>query len=565
MRNKEHHVDFCVVGGGLAGICAAISAARHGIKVAIMQDRPMFGGNASSEIRMWSGGASGMDVRETGIHEEICLENYYRNTNLSYQIWDSVMYEKVRFEPNITVLLNCTCQKADCEDGVIKSVTGWQLTSETYHTVYAKYFSDCSGDSILAPLTGAEYMLGREAKKDFNETIPPDTADKKTMGMSCLFQIRETDHKTTFIPPKWAYKYETDEMLKERPHDAVTNYWWIELGGDKDSIHDTEEMRDELLKIAFGVWDHMKNYGDHGVDNWDMDWIGFLPGKRESRRYVGDYIVTQNDVEAAGPFEDAVAYGGWTMDDHFPEGFYYKGGHPTIYHPAPSPWKIPFRCLYSKNIKNLFFAGRNISVTHAALSSSRVMSTCSLLGQAVGTAAAIAVNDEVSIRGIDIKKLQQQLMDDDCYLPGFTREVSELTKKAKTNAPKLKNGCDRAIGEEYNGYIGKAGDVITYKFDDYEKISKIRLVFDSDLNRPKHNMPCNYPLNQPYYKCPKTLVKSYDIIAVERDGEKVIASDDCNHQRLVCRDVNVCAKEIRLVLKDAHSDDGYRVFSMDLY
>lgn len=117
-------------------------------------------------------------------------------------------------------------------------------------------------------------------------------------------------------------------MLKDRPHDTVTNYWWIELGGDKDSIHDTEELRDELLKIAFGVWDHMKNYGDHGVENWEMDWIGFLPGKRESRRYVGDYIITQNDVEAEGRFDDIIAYGGWTMDDHFPEGFYYDGGHP---------------------------------------------------------------------------------------------------------------------------------------------------------------------------------------------------------------------------------------------
>lgn len=566
MMYKEHHVDFCVVGGGLSGVCAAIAAARRGIKVAIMQDRPMFGGNASSEIRMWSGGAHGDNMRETGIHEEICLENYYRNDSLSFTVWDSVIYGKVRGEKNIEVmLLNCTCQKAECEDGVIKSVTGWQLTSETYHTVYAKYFADCSGDSILAPLTGAEFMLGREAKSDFNETIPPDVADKKTMGMSCLFQIRETDHPTKFIPPDWAYKYETDEMLKERPHDTITNYWWIELGGEHDSIHDTEQMRDELLKIAFGVWDHMKNYGDHGVENWELDWIGFLPGKRESRRYVGDYVVTQNDVEAAGPFDDAIAYGGWSMDDHFPEGFYYKGGHPTIYHPAPSPWRLPYRAVYSKNIKNLFFAGRNISVTHAALSSSRVMSTCSLLGQAVGTAAAIAVNDNKSIREVDVKKLQQHLMDDDCFLPGFDRVQSELTLKAKTDFEAVKNGKDRADDESYNGYIGKKGDVVSYKFDDFEKISKIRLVFDSNLNRPKHNMPHNRFLNEPNFKTPKTLLKAYDIIAVTPEGEKVIVSQDCNYQRFVNHSTDVLANEIKLVLKDAHGEDGYRVISMDLY
>lgn len=566
MMKKEYHVDFCVVGGGLAGVCAAVSAARRGIKVAIMQDRPMFGGNASSEIRMASGGAHGDDNRETGLHEELCLENYYRNDSLSFTVWDSVVYGMVRFEKNIEVmLLNCTCQKAECENGVIKSVTGWQLTSETYHTVYAKYFADCSGDSILAPLTGAEFMLGREAKKDFGERIPPDVADKKTMGMSCLFQIRETDHKVKFIPPKWAYKYETDEMLKERPHDTITNFWWIELGGDHDSIHDTEQMRDELLKIAFGVWDHMKNYGDHGVDNWEIDWIGFLPGKRESRRYVGDYIVTQNDVEAAGPFEDVIAYGGWSMDDHFPEGFYYKGGHPTIYHPAPSPWKLPFRSVYSKNIENLFFAGRNISVTHAALSSSRVMSTCSILGQTVGTAAAIAVNDNKKIREIDVKKLQQHLMEDDCYLPGLTRELSPLTKKAKTETPQLKNGHDRAHGDEYNGFCGKKGDSVCYEFDDFEHISQVRLVFDSNLNRPKHNMPCNYPLYQPNFRTPKTLVRAYDIIAETPEGEKVIASNDNNYQRVQKHDVDVYAKKIKLVLKDAYSDDGYRVFSMDLF
>lgn len=561
MRNREHFVELCVVGGGIAGLCTAIAAARSGIKVALMHDRPVLGGNSSSEIRMWICGAHGENNRETGIVEEIMLENYYRNTNNSFSIWDSILYEKARFEPNIILLLNCTCQNAVMEGRTIKSVEGWQLTTETYHTVYAKYFADCSGDSILAPLSGAEYMLGREAKGDFNETIPPDFADKKTMGMSCLFQIRETDSPKKFIPPYWANKYPTDEHLPYKDHNIDNNFWWIELGGDKDSIHDTEELRDELLKIAFGVWDHMKNYGDHGAENWELDWIGFLPGKRESRRYTGDYIITQNDVESGGKFEDIVAYGGWPMDDHFPEGFNYTKGYPTIFHPAPSPWGIPFKSLYSKNIQNLLFAGRNISVTHAALSSSRVMATCGTLGQAVGTAVAVAVNENVDIRSINIKKLQQKLMHDDCYIPHCKREISDLTQRARCNFDVAKNGFDRPMGDNYNGFIGNTGEYIEYSFDDFEYVSNIKIVFDSNLNRNYNNMPCKFQLNETSFIVPPTLIKEYQIIA----DDKVLFTCNNNYQRIAKHEIDKKIKSIKLVPLATWGDEKFRVFSFDLF
>ena len=341
MKFVEHEADLCVVGGGLAGTCAAVAAARRGIRVVLMQDRPVLGGNASGEIRMWVCGAHGDNNRETGIIEEMELENFYRNTGLSYSVWDSVVYEKAMLEPNLTLLLNCTCQEAMMEGRRIAAVKGWQMTSETYHTVRAALFADCSGDSILAPLTGAEFRLGRESRAEFGEPIAPELADRRTMGNSCLFQIRETDRPQPFIPPEWAYVFPTDDDMPFREHHIGTNYWWIELGGDRDSIHDADALRHELLRIALGVWDHVKNRGDHGADNWVLDWIGFLPGKRESRRYVGDVIITQQDVEAGGPFQDIVAYGGWTMDDHFPAGFGHKESYPTIHHPAPSPWGIP--------------------------------------------------------------------------------------------------------------------------------------------------------------------------------------------------------------------------------
>lgn len=563
MKHVYHDVDLCVIGGGMAGLCAAVAAARHGIRVALMHDRPVLGGNASSEIRMHICGAHGDGNRETGLLEEIILENYYRNHNMCYSIWDSILYEKARFEENITLLLNCTCQTAetDPETGRILSVTGWTLCSETYHTVKAKFFADCSGDSILAPLTGAEYVMGREGRNEFGEPIAPEVADKKTMGMSIIMMLRETDSPQPYTPPEWAYKFPTDADLPIADHSVNTNFWWIEYGGTLDCIHDTDEIRDELLKIAFGVWDHMKNYGDHGCENWMLDWVGFLPGKRESRRYRGPYVVTQHDVEAGGRFDDVITYGGWTMDDHFPEGFYYRKGHPTIYHPAPSPWGIPYRAVYSVNIPNLFFAGRNISVTHTAFSSSRVMGTCAMLGQAAGTAAALAVHDGAEHCGeVDVGKLQEALLWDDCMLPGRPRIPTEKTKSAKTLYPMLADGCDRENPAEV-----ALGQAITYTWDTPVYVDEVRVIFDSDLNRRRHNMPSSYPLNMPKDHVPETLVKEYKIIAVSEGGEEVtLVHETKNRARLVKKPVKMKCEEVKLIPLATWGKETAAVFALDV-
>lgn len=561
MRYLKHKSSLCVIGGGMAGLCCAIAASRHGIKTVFMHDRPVLGGNASSEIRMWVRGSHGKDNRETGIIEEILLENFYQNSSLKYPIWDSVLYEKAMAEENLTLLLNTSCLNCTMDGNRILSVKGWQSNAETFHTVEAAYFADCSGDSILATLTGAEFMYGREAKSDFDETIPPDVADKKTMGMSCLFQIRETDHPVKFTPPKWAYKYPTDAELPYKDHFKEDNFWWIEVGGIWDCVHDTDRCREELLKICYGVWDHMKNYGDHGVENWELEWIGFLPGKRESRRYVGKYVVTQNDVEAGGHFEDIVAYAGWTMDDHFPEGFYYQEGYPTVFHPAPTPWGLPLRCMISKNIENLCFAGRNISVTHAALSSSRVMATCAVLGQALGTAVAQAICDGVALENVDVAKLQQTLMADDCYIPWHSRKLPALTMQAKCSNEIVRNGKDR--GEE-NCWTGKDGDCVEYTLDADTPVKEIRLVFDSDLNRNYHNMPCNYPLVQTGYHIPETLVKAYRIEGISENGDIQTLQINENHQRFVTHKVDWNVKTVRLVPQRTYGCQSYRIFNFEI-
>ena len=575
MRDVQHTVELCIVGGGLPGMCAAIAAARMGTKVALMHDRPVLGGNASSEIRMWIWGAIGDNNRETGIIEEIQLENLYRNPLGNWSIWDSILYEKVRFEPNITLLLNCSCNQIQMADSRIEAIKGWQLTTETWHTVRANLFADCSGDSILAPLSGAEFRMGREAKDEFGEDIAPQRADKKTMGMSCLLQVRQTDRPQQFISPSWANTYPTDDDLPNRPHDITewnTNFWWIEVGGEDNCIDDTESLRDELLKISFGVWDHIKNRGDHGAENWALDWVGFLPGKRESRRYVGDHILTQNDIRGEREFDDLVAYGGWPMDDHHPAGIRYAH-EPNTFHPAPSPFGIPYRCLYSRNIDNLFCAGRNISTSHTALSSTRVMATCAILGQAVGTAAAIAASDTMLPRQVgreQIGQLQQALLEADCYLPGFQRKISKLAGQAKLRASSgdpsaLRNGWDRPGGEEQNSWSGPVGSWLAYSFSGQRYVSDIRIIFDSDLNRSAMNLPCSYPLNPALRSVPACMTKAFSIELQDDKGDwNTVFQTNDNHHRLVHVPIDARTSGVRLVPQATWGDSDATLFAFDV-
>ena len=582
LKTKKHSVDVCVIGGGIGGMFTAISAARHGAKVALMHDRPVLGGNASIEIRMWISGAGTRvrDLQETGIMEELQLENMYRNPKRNYSIWDALLYEMVRFEPNIDLILNCTCTDAVTDGSIVKSIKGFQLTTYLWHEVEAKIFVDSSGDSILAPLTGAEYRVGREAKSEYGEEFGLDVADNHTMGMSILLQCRETDHPVKYTPPTWAYDFPDDEAMNNKPHNIYainTNFYWIELGGMQNSIDDTEEVRDELLKIAFGVWDHMKNHGDHGAENWELEWVGFLPGKRESRRYVGDYVLTQQDVELCPRFADTVAYGGWQIDNHLPGGFHMnaKGEGHLQKRRLSEPYSIPLRSLYSKNIENLMFAGRNISASHVAFSTTRVMGTIGVIGQAVGTAAAIATKYGLTPREACSKKIaeiQATLMDDDCFLSGFRREPSALTKAATLtadygDASALLNGIDRRIWGNDNGYFGKTNKAITYTFDTPTAVNGVRLVFDSDLDREYtygnpdalHTsttlfFPKSY--NNTTFGFPTCLVKSYKIEVMDNNGNWTTSIEvRDNHQRFIKHNLNVKTKGVRLIpLTTYHSE-----------
>ena len=582
LNKKKVKCDLCVVGGGMAGIGAAISAAREGLKVVLMHERPVLGGNASSEIRMWICGSHGNDNRETGILEEIALENLYRNPTKSYAVWDTVLYDFVRREENITLLLNCTCMEADVEKGEffygrntkIKSITGYQMTTQCFYDVEAKFFCDSSGDSILAPLCDADFRIGREANTEFNEDTEVSEPDDMTMGMSCLIQGRETLSDIMYVAPEWSTSLKRVDFENRKPdiYDEFENFWYLELGGNKNTIDDTEIIRDELISLATGTWDYIKNSGEYDSKKWDLDFLGFLPGKRESRRMCGEYMITQRDIADNVIFEDEIAYGGWPIDDHFPGGFYHKGV-PNTGIITPAPYSLPYRALYSKNVENLFFAGRNISMTHMAMSSIRVMATCTLLGEAVGKAASIAVKHNFTPHDVYLKKvdlLQNLLMDEDCFLPSKIREISSSCKDAELNIKNdvIRNGQDRAhriysTDESNSSYIASSGEEITYSFDK-TNISSVHIVFCSDLNRNTlpggksermHSTRANQLLTSPQMHMPKTLCKEFKLYG-ELNGERCeILAVKNNRKRAYHISVNQYFDKLILVPVSGWGDD----------
>jgi hypothetical protein len=566
--------DVCVVGGGMPVLCAAIASARTGAKTVLVHDRSVLGGNASSEVRMWICGAHGTHNKETGILEEIMLENLYRNPGKDFSIWDSVLWGHAAHQPNLTLLLNTTCTDARMEDGHLAAIEAWQLTSQTRIVVEASRFIDCSGDSILAAATGALHRIGREARDEFGEGIAPTIGDDRTMGNSLLIQLHRTDEPQPFTAPDWATRFEGPEDFPHRLHGVSgQNFWWLELGGIQDTLRDAEAIRDDLYRTAFGVWDYLKNRAPEKerAANWALHFIGSLPGKRENRRYVGDHMLTQHDLEAGGAFDDVVAYGGWSMDDHHPAGLLYPG-EPTIFHPAPSPYGIPFRSLYSKNVPNLLCAGRNISATHSAMSSTRVMATCAVMGQAAGTAAALCVKHWVTPRelhGKHLTELQQTLMDDDCWLPGKLRQPdvswfdARLTADGE-GAERLLDGWERDREDEPHAWTCEPGGAVTFQWNHEQEIPGLRLVLDSNLCLAK-KMACEYPLKPRQHAMPGELVRDLSIEVERENGDWECALEiRDNRKRLLELPLNLKGKSLRIRLDSSWGEKDPRLFSVDL-
>ena len=399
---KRIDADLVVIGGGLSGCCAAISAARAGKTVCLIQDRPVLGGNASSEVRLWSLGATSHMgnnnrwSREGGIIDELLLENLYRNPEGNTVIFDTVLLDKVRAESNITLLLN-TAVYNTVKDGArhIAAVQAFCSQNSTTYDVQGQYFCDASGDGLVAFQAGAAFRIGAESCEEFGEKLAPEKADTELLGHSIYFYSKDVGRPVNFEPPSFSSidKVTLDRIKRIRRDDIGPRLWWLEYGGNCNTIEDTEEIKWELWKVVYGVWDYIKNSGNfEGVENLTLEWVGTIPGKRESRRFEGLYMMTQQDVVEQRSFPDAISYGGWSIDHHPGDGVYSDKAPCRQFH-SKGVYQIPLRSMISKDIDNLFFAGRIISASHIAFGSTRVMCTCAHGGQAVGQAVALCLEN----------------------------------------------------------------------------------------------------------------------------------------------------------------------------
>ncbi|WP_418992947.1 FAD-dependent oxidoreductase [Alistipes sp.] len=398
VRCERIDADLVVVGGGMTGVAAAITAARGGTRVVLIQDRPVLGGNASSEVRLWVLGATSHMgnnnrwAREGGVIDEILVENMYRNREGNPVLLDALLLDKVLAEKNIRLLLNTVVTDACKSDGrTIASVEAFNPQNATRYRVAAPLFCDASGDGIVAYLCGASYRFGAEDRQLFGEGFSPSEQYGELLGHTIYFYTRFTDRPVRFTAPDFALR-EISVIPKYRnirPDQWGCNYWWFEYGGKLDTVHDTERIKYELWRIVYGAWDYIKNSGRYPeAENMTLEWVGTIPGKRESRRFEGLYMLRQQDIVEQTRFEDAVSYGGWAVDLHPADGVYSPLPSCNQYH-SKGIYSIPYRCFVSRDIDNLFLAGRLMSASHVAFGSTRVMATAAHGGQAVGMAASL--------------------------------------------------------------------------------------------------------------------------------------------------------------------------------
>lgn len=440
--------DLVVVGGGLSGACCAITAARAGLKVTLVQDRPVLGGNASSEVRLWILGATSHMgnnnrwAREGGVIDELLVENTYRNREGNPYLVDTILLEKVVAEPNITLLLNTAVfELTKSDEDTIKSVRAFCSQNSTMYEIEAPLFCDASGDGIVGFMAGAAFRMGAESKEEFGEKFAPTKEYGELLGHSLYFYSKDTGRPVKFTPPSYALK-DITKIPRFRAFNAKEygcRLWWVEYGGRLDTIHATEDIKWELWRVIYGVWNHIKNSGQFPeAENLTLEWVGTIPGKRESRRFEGDYILRQQDVVEQRAHSDAVAFGGWSIDLHPADGVFSEKPGCNQWH-AKGVYQIPYRTLYSRNIKNLFLAGRIISATHVAFGSSRVMATCAHIGQAVGLAAAHCHRAGVQPRALTEAKrmveLQTDLLRTGHHIPGLRlNDSADLAPRATITA-----------------------------------------------------------------------------------------------------------------------------------
>lgn len=459
--------DVVVVGGGVAGTLAAVAAAREGAKTVLIQNRGELGGNTSHEIMVPPVGTRTLllteeekkyyFVRETGLLEEICA--YGSQLYFTYgKLYPSRLLRLVEGEPNLDLFLYTHAIDVEMEGtDRIKSVIALTVPEGKRLRFSGKIFMDCTGHGVVGLKAGAEYMYGRESKAMYNETKAPDLADTTTLGSSLKYWFTKYDTPQPFTAPAWIYSFPScdDFSVGRHPNlDLIDRQWMISLGGTDKTYNNGEAVRDDLFRLVYGIWDHVKNHCkqyEEEAKYLKLAWVSHVVGVRESYRLKGDYVMTEHDITQQPLLPDRIAFGGWGMDDHPSEGF-FKKTHYNMYSHGGLMHSIPYRSLYSRNISNLMMAGRNISVTHMALTATRVMLTCGVIGQAAGMAAGMAIQKETNPRGIyesHMAELQQKLLKTGAYLIELpNQDPNDLALSASVNASSALTPASEVI----NGY-----------------------------------------------------------------------------------------------------------------
>ena len=585
--------DVVVVGGGLAGCMAAVSSARLGRRTVLIQNRPVLGGNASAEILVPPVGVwphakrDPLDPRETGLVGEIRTEGNQRVSE--GKLYSGRLMRLVKAEPNLDLRLNTHATGVEMESPAgrggqspfspaspagrttsapakkgtvpsrIAAVLAVDVRTGQRMRFPGQVFVDCTGDGVIGVAAGAEHRHGREGRSTYGEPMAPEVGDKKTMGNSLKYVSQPADGPQPFAAPEWAMRFPTCDSFTPGRHPLLGGrigwQWKIELGGTRDTYADAEQIRDDLLRLIYGIWDHVKNHCEKFKEkaaNHKLVWVGHVAGKRENRRLVGDYVLTGNDIVRQTLFPDRVAYGGWSLDDHHPDGFFGKGH--TMRIPLSEccigrRYSIPYRSLYSKNIDNLLMAGRDISASHMGLSNTRVMLTCAVIGQAAGTAAAMCVEHDTTPRGIcddHLQQLQQQLLKDGAYLIDLAnRDPRDLARSAEVTASSEKtregdrvmaaanviNGYARAAGAKTNAWGPKPGEPmpqwVQFAWPKPQSFNVVHVTFLT-----KDHAPARFAVQ-----------------ALEGDSWKTRAEvSGCRHQRYVLGLDRTAASKLRVVL-----------------
>lgn len=423
--------DFVVVGGGAGGICAAVSAARLGCKVALIQNRPLLGGNNSSEIRVGMTGyvcrppftRLGAMMDEFGAIGDVVLreakaegdsarikviealfdkypERWQSNAGPFGNYEDDKKTGLIESEPNISLFLNTQVISADMDGSRIVSVVGKNIETGEETVFKGRTFADCTGDGNLGFMAGADFRMGRESKAETGEPRAPEVADQLTMGSSVMWYAEQKDGAGTFPECPWAIQFNDETCLP-----MLRGNWDWEAGLNNDQITEIEYIRDHALRAVYGNWSYLKNHfaGKDEYADKALEWVAYMGGKRESRRLMGDIILKEQDVLGQVEYEDACVITNWGMDLHYPKPIPGVDDEPFLAYcvnPGHKDYLLPYRCLYSRNIDNLLMAGRDISVTHVALGTVRVQRTIGVMGEVIGSAASICKKYGTTPRGV---------------------------------------------------------------------------------------------------------------------------------------------------------------------